>query len=144
MQVTIAAIKRTDRVSKAGKSFVSLGLKTKEYADKWLSGFGGDENSHWKVGDVVEIELETKGEYLNFKTKKVNPVSQAPSDSRAGNLIEFKVLPALDRILARQGLIMKALEIKVDETGYPQMDETNDSHGLEYPDVQLNTDDMPF
>lgn len=89
------------------------------------------------TGAKVFGHIEVKdGKYHNFKWgKKTGTAPQAQSDSRAGNLIDFKVLPALDRILARQGLIMKALNITVDETGYPQMDETTDSHGLDSMDL---------
>lgn len=89
------------------------------------------------TGAKVFGHIEVKdGKYHNFKWgKKAGNAPQIASDSRAGNLIDFKVLPALDRILARQGLIMKALNINVDETGYPQMDETNNSSGLDNIDI---------
>lgn len=138
MQVTIAAIKRTDRVSKAGKPFVSLGLKTKEYADKWLSGFGGDENSHWQAGDTVDIEIEQKGEYLNFKTNKINQVSKGEAnDSRVFNLLNLKILPLLE-IIAED---IKATRKKQIMSEYPEQNESNDAHGLD--DVSL-TDEPPF
>ena len=73
MRVTIEAIKRTERVSKKGKPFVSVGLLTDKYPGKWLSGFGSEDNADWAKGMSVEIETETNGEYLNFK-----PANGAP------------------------------------------------------------------
>lgn len=79
MQVTITALKDTERTSqRTGKPFTSRGIKCNEYGDKWLSGFAGKDNESWKVGDTVEIEVETKGEYLNFKTPK-STFSKTPS-----------------------------------------------------------------
>lgn len=139
-QVTITAIKRTPRMSKAGRAFVSLGLKTNEYGDKWLSGFAGDENKDWKVGDTVEIEVEQKDEYLNFKTLRVNAVSKAQGDdSRVFNLINLKILPLLE-FMAED---LKALRKR--EISYPEMDETNDAHGLEIPaEHEIDASDSPF
>lgn len=71
MKVTLTAVNRKDRVStKTGKPFVSVGIKTNEHGEKWLSGFGNAGNASWKVGDVVDIDIEQKGEYLNFNTPK--------------------------------------------------------------------------
>ncbi len=35
-----------------------------------VSGFGNPTSRTWQVGDEVEIEIEQKGEYWNFKTPK--------------------------------------------------------------------------
>lgn len=43
-----------------------MSIKTLQHDDKWLSGFGGAWNTSWKEGDTVTIEVEQKGEYLNF------------------------------------------------------------------------------
>ena len=71
MKITITALKDTERTSqRTGKPFTSRGIKCNEYGEKWLSGFAGKENADWRVGDTVEVEVETKGEYLNFTTPK--------------------------------------------------------------------------
>jgi hypothetical protein len=71
MQVTITALKDTERVSKStGRPFTSRAIKTEEHGDKWLSGFAGKDNASWKVGDTVEIEVEQKGEFTNFSVPK--------------------------------------------------------------------------
>lgn len=154
MEVTLTAVKRTDRVAKAsGKPFVSVGIKCNKYGDQWLSGFGGPENENWGAGDVVEIEVETKGEYLNFKQPKGAARSspnapQAPQgdgSARVVNFLEFKVMPALEAVYGRLGLIAKAQGIKIDEDklSYPEMDASNDSSGLDEPRQDI-MDSVPF
>ncbi len=49
---------------------VSIQIDNKDYAGKWLSGFGADWNKDWKVGDKVNITIEEKDGFLNFS--KVN------------------------------------------------------------------------
>lgn len=71
MKVTLSTVTRTPRVSKStGKPFTSIGIKTVEHGAKWLSGFDGPITKDWKNGDVVEINIEQKGEYLNFSVPK--------------------------------------------------------------------------
>ena len=70
MQVTLNYVKRTPKTSQAGKPYTSLSIKTNEHGEKWLSGFGNKDNENWNTGDTVEIEVEQKGEYLNFSTPK--------------------------------------------------------------------------
>ena len=70
MQVTLNYVKRTPKTSQAGKPYTSLSIKTNEHGEKWLSGFGNKDNQNWAEGDTVEIEVEQKGEYLNFSTPK--------------------------------------------------------------------------
>lgn len=97
MQVKIIKISRTPRVSKStGKQFTSLGLQVQEYGDKWLSGFDGPLTQNWKEGDTVEIEVETKGDYLNFKLPKISPPK---------NLDLAKIEAMLSEALTRLGRI---------------------------------------
>ena len=136
-QVTITALKRTPRMSKAGKAFVSLGLKTTEYGDKWLSGFAGDENSHWQEGDVVDIEITQKDEYLNFKTNKVNQVSKGEgNDSRVFNLLNLKILPLLE-VIAED---IKATRKKQIMEEYPEHSPT----AFDEPTEGVTQEDSPF
>lgn len=64
---------RTDKdgnelVNRNGKPYTRVSIKTEQHGDKWLSGFGNKENSSWDKGDEVEIIVEEKGQWLNFKT----------------------------------------------------------------------------
>jgi hypothetical protein len=50
-----------------GREYERVAIQTKEYGSKWISGFGGNWNRNWKEGDNIDIEIEEKGQYLNFK-----------------------------------------------------------------------------
>lgn len=69
MQVTLTQVTRKEAQGAKGP-YTRLGIKTQEHGDLWLSGFGRRDNSSWKVGDKVEIEIkevEKDGKtYLNF------------------------------------------------------------------------------
>lgn len=72
LKITNISRKDTDKegnklFGKNGRPYTRLGIKTVEYGSKWLSGFGRQDNESWKEGDTVEVEVEEKGEYLNFK-----------------------------------------------------------------------------
>ena len=57
--------------TKDGRPYERVALKTEEYGDKYVSGFGNKANSVWKVGDTVEVEISKNGEYINFEMPKV-------------------------------------------------------------------------
>ncbi len=84
-KITITRIHKSDKkkdgtpyVSKEGRPYTRLGIQTREYGDKWLSGFGSGWNGDWKEGSEVEVEIEkvTKDgvEYLNFS--KPDPLNE--------------------------------------------------------------------
>jgi len=53
--------------TKDGRPYTRIAIQTPEYGSKWISGFMGYWNSNWAEGMDVDIEIEEKGEYLNFK-----------------------------------------------------------------------------
>lgn len=74
-KVTLVKVYRSDTnkegvklVGKNGKPYTKIGIKTKEYGDKWLNGFGNFDNKGWNEGDTVDIITEQNGDFLNFKT----------------------------------------------------------------------------
>jgi len=80
-KLTITKVYRSNKDKKGnllktsdGREYTRLAIKTKEYGDKYVSGFGNDKNSSWKVGDTVEVVVEKKGEYLNFSMPKEKDV----------------------------------------------------------------------
>jgi len=75
MQLTIVKISRKPKETKYGLK-TSVGLLTKEYQDKWLNGWGDNNNARWQPNQVVEATVEQNGEYLNFKTV---PASVSPN-----------------------------------------------------------------
>jgi hypothetical protein len=124
--VTITSAIRKEKTStRTGKPFTSLGIKTVEYGDKWLSGFGNANNAHWKEGSKVEIIVEEKGEYLNFSTPETTTGDKfSTSNAEVKNLITLKVLPKLDRI---EALLSKA----VTGTTFPDTDEEPSDDSLD-------------
>lgn len=79
MQLSITKVFRTDKdkvgndlKTRDGRRYERVLIKTQEYGDKWLSGFGNNSNVMWREGDKINIEVEEikKGDniYLNFKT----------------------------------------------------------------------------
>lgn len=77
MKLTITKVHRADKnkdgqpyISKKGQPYTRVGIKTEEYGDRWLSGFGNQDNEMWNVGDTVEVEVEESGQYLNFSNQK--------------------------------------------------------------------------
>lgn len=69
MQISIKEIKHENKTSQAGKDFVSCKIKTwseNQQKDMWISGFGNSITQTWNVGDIVELDLEQKGDYWNF------------------------------------------------------------------------------
>ena len=103
MQVVITAIKRTPRVSKTtGKEFTSVGIMTDQHGSKWLSGFANTENADWDIGQTVEIEVETKGDYLNFKIPKrdMSPAAKDPASAELKNILQLQLIPQIDQTKA--------------------------------------------
>ena len=85
MKTKLLKIARNEKTSKAGKPYVSVGIKIAEYPDKWINGFGNKSNSSWTDGDVVELEVVEKNGYLNFETPK-------KEDELAGKIEELTTL----------------------------------------------------
>lgn len=57
-------------VTSDGRPYERVAIKTQEYGDKWLSGFGNRGNAMWQIGDEVEVKVEkvqkNGNEYINF------------------------------------------------------------------------------
>ena len=99
MKLTITGIWRyttkqdgSPLVGSNGKPYTSVKIKTQEYGDKQLSGFGDVWNAEWKDGQQIEVDVEQKGEYLNFK--KVNPVKKLEERVVKLEAAVFKTTPA--------------------------------------------------
>lgn len=74
MKVTIERISRKQYEGEKGQ-YTRVGILTKEYGERWLSGYGTTTTDEWEDGDIVEIEVEDTGQYLNYKTKNKGPMS---------------------------------------------------------------------
>lgn len=65
MQVIIERVFRKNVETKYGIK-PNVAIKTNQHGDKWLSTFKTDGTEDWKDGDTVNIEVQQKGDYLNF------------------------------------------------------------------------------
>ena len=88
-------------VTSKGRAYTSIRIKTQEYGDKQISGFGNSENENWKVGDSVDITITPKGEYLNFEMPKRDSNTGGDkfgnSLAEVKNLITLKLEPLMER-----------------------------------------------
>lgn len=74
MKLTITKLYINDK-GKDGKPFMGkngpyskIAIKTTEYGpDKYVTGFVGAWNANWRVGDVVDCDIEENGDFLNMK-----------------------------------------------------------------------------
>lgn len=64
----------------SGEPYSKVAVKAQEYGDRWISGFLSEGNSKWKIGDVVEVEVEEKGDFLNYK------IPESPLEKRVRQL----------------------------------------------------------
>ena len=109
MQITLTRVFRsktkrdgTPLVTSTGKPYTSLRIQCNEYGDKWLSGFDGQQTSSWKEGDTVEVEVEQKGDYLNFSVPKKSGGGGLPDNQLA--LLKQAASEAYNARLAIQAL----------------------------------------
>ena len=83
-KLTLTFVKSFPKTSISGENYTSVSIKSKEYGDKYLSGFGNKDDQNWKVGDVVEVlvkqVLKDGKEYLNFEMPKNVTKSQNNSE----------------------------------------------------------------
>lgn len=70
-KVTLTYVSATPKVSKAGKPYTSLSIKTVEHGERYINGFQNKVNKNWKEGDEVNVsitEKEYNGKmYLSFE-----------------------------------------------------------------------------
>ena len=70
-EVTLTLIshkKRTYEKDGEKQTVVNCSIKTEEYGDEvWIGGWESDTTYGWRVGQMVELDLEIKGDFVNFK-----------------------------------------------------------------------------
>lgn len=113
MNVTITRIADKEKISaRTNKPFTSRGIQCNEYGERWLSGFAGKDNAHWKVGDTVEIDIVEKGEYLNFSVPKGTHQTVATGFQPTGDLlrVERKVDAIMTEVQMMRGVLGEILQ----------------------------------
>jgi hypothetical protein len=105
-------------VTKDGRPFERVRIQTTKHGDFWISGFGTPENKNWKIGDEVELLIETSGEYLNFKMPSKKTFVE-------DKMFDFEVrLKRLENIV--EELADKVSETPIRENDFPE-EESKDS-----------------
>lgn len=97
----------TPLVSSTGKPYTSLRIKTNAHGDQYLSGFDNAATKNWKVGDEVEIEVEQKGEYLNFSTPKSNGGGMSEGDKALLQQIKTETTAIREELVMVRQLLQK-------------------------------------
>jgi len=125
-------------VTSKGRPYTSVRIKTADYGDKIISGFGNADNANWKAGDTVDIEVKPNGDYLNFEMPKkadMGPAAGNGATAELKNILTLQVMPMLQN-MAKDIAIMTE-KMKLSEP-YPEMNETNDAHSF------VTKGDVPF
>lgn len=108
-KITITKLYRSDKskdgkpfVTKDGRPYSKISIKTREHGEVWLSGFESHWNANWREGQEVELETETVigkdgKEYMNYK--KPDPLATlvgelASLTKRVEALEQAKKIPA--------------------------------------------------
>ena len=132
-KLTITRIFTTDKdkngnplISKNNKPYTRMSIQTKEHGEKWLSGFKNQTSGAWQVGQEVEVIVKENGQYLNFETPKMEDKVDMNMEKVLNNLTRIHLLVnAIYEHVVPQ-------KIKVDSTG------------IEYPEEEINPEDIPF
>lgn len=108
-KLKVTKVYRGQQDTKYGKKD-KVAIKTEEYGEKWLSCFVTGPTRQFldtiNEGDTIEVEVTTKGDFVNFK-----PLTSAPSQ----DLEELK-----NRITKLEDAVFGAPEDSADEP--PKMD----------------------
>ena len=93
----IKQIQHENKVSQSsGKTFESCRILTTnpQGQDVWISGFGSPITHTWEIGDSVDVDIEQRDKYFNFKENK----NTKPSPDKKLALLE-KIDRKLDLLL---------------------------------------------
>jgi hypothetical protein len=89
----IKQIQHENKVSQSsGKTFESCRILTTnpQGQDVWISGFGSPITHTWEIGDSVDVDIEQRDKYFNFRENK----NTRPSPDK-----KLKLLQEIDRKL---------------------------------------------
>lgn len=81
-QVTLVRVLHTTQDTKYGMK-PKVAIKTEEHGDKWLSSFKVAGTEDWKEGETVEVDIQEKGDFINFtpRTSGSASTTAAPSSN---------------------------------------------------------------
>lgn len=115
--VTLTRVFRKNVTTSKGAA-INLSIKTKEYGDKWISGFQNESNKDWAEGQQVQVEITQNGQYLNYKTIKGAKSSQVSSTEVIYRLkrIEAMLSEVLGKVGGSVSSRITSDELEPDET----------------------------
>ena|SRR3990167_6470447 len=98
MKLTLNQLTRFDKdkegnplKTRDGRPYTRLLIRAKEYGDKPISGFDSIQTQGWREGDTVEVEVEQKGEYLNFKLPNKQDLIGKQLEEINGRLVKMNI-----------------------------------------------------
>lgn len=151
-KLTITGIWRNDRTSAGGKAYVSVSIKTREYGDKYVSGFGNAWNQNWKVGDTVEVDVTKKPgvdkagkptEYMNFS--RPDPLALVTKTLMALSVDIIDIKRRVSVLEARVTHPAKEVEIPIIDTEAPLDFDESGAPIFNEPDLKPIPDsELPF
>jgi len=115
--------------------FWRVGIKTNEYGEEWLNGFSNDKPTY-KEGDTIEVEVsETEWNGKRQKNFKI-PNKNA------------QLAAKVEELEARVNHITNVLNQLTDGKANADFNsvggQNKTSGGVEYPQEEINADDIPF
>lgn len=119
----------TPLVSAKGVPFTSVRIEIPEHPGKLVSGFENADTKNWVVGSEVDIEVEQKGEYLNFRVAKKEDKVLDNTETILNRLVGIKI----DIEILKAALVLATKPKVVTESAYPTPE-----------DEGIDVDDIPF
>lgn len=112
-------------VGRNGKPYSKIAIKTVEYGDQWINGFGNRDNEKWNDGDEVFGKVVKNGTYLNLER-----VSE------------------LEQVMEKLVVIENKLDMALKGNSKPEPDYLTDEMTKKYKsgDIEpvINDEDIPF
>ncbi len=85
-----------------------------------MSGFNNAQSNSWKEGDEVEIDIEQKGEYMNFKVPKAEDKTDGKLEQILNYLVGLKMdVAAIDAKLQAKARVVTEDNYPVNEEDVP-------------------------
>lgn len=97
-EVTLTRVFRKDVETKYGIK-PKLSIQTSTHGDKWLSTFKVQGTENWNDGDTVKVNIQEKGDFINFEPIGGGSTSSA---STASPQLEARVCKLEDAVFGKQ------------------------------------------
>lgn len=128
-------------------------IQAVEYGDQWISGKWNDTSDRWKEGDVVEVDVHRKGDFLNFYLLESTSTNRSDELEARVKRLETQ-LAGFNRELEAKFAQLK-IDLTLEMTGKFQtekdykknnseMDELVESMRKPEESEAINPDDIPF